>query len=100
MKCSLVFGSFKKLCSLQEFLLKWGPRAFITHLVSDGFLGREVEAVHLWKLSPQVVVQFSELGIPSVDVPLVVQDTDVDLEGTKHPSLSTGRIKNIFWGVG
>lgn len=56
MKCNLDSASFVDLGLLEEFELKWAQRASVTHLVSDGFLGREVEAVHLWKLRPQVIV--------------------------------------------
>lgn len=49
------------------------------HLVPNGFLGWKAEGVHLWELGPQLVVQLSELGVASVDVPLVVQDADVNL---------------------
>lgn len=53
------------------------------HLVPYGFLGGEVEGVHLWKLGPQVVVELSELGVTPVHVPLVIQDPDVHLRRGK-----------------
>lgn len=49
------------------------------HLVPDGFLGWEVEGVDLRKLRSQVVVELPELGVTPVHIPLVVQDTDINL---------------------
>lgn len=51
----------------------------LAHLVPDGFLGWEVEGVYLWKLRSQVVVELPELGVTPVHIPLVVQDTDINL---------------------
>lgn len=59
------------------------------YLVPNGFLGWEVEGVHLWKLGPQVVVELPELCVTPVHVPLVVQDADVHLRKSKKPSLSS-----------
>lgn len=55
-----------------------------SYLVSNGFFGGEAEGVHLVELGSQVVVECSELGITSVDIPLVVQDPDVHLKHGIH----------------
>lgn len=72
-------GQDKTETTVRSYLL-------IAHLVSDGFLGWEVEGVHLRELRSQVVVELPELGVTPVHIPLVVQDTDVDLrtQKTRH----------------
>lgn len=51
----------------------------LAHLVPYGLLGWEVEGVHLWKLCSQVVVELPELSVTPVHIPLVVQNTDINL---------------------
>lgn len=58
------------------------------YLVADGFLRWEIEGVDLWELRPQVIVQCSELSIPPIHVPLIVQDPDVYLKQQKKHILS------------
>lgn len=71
-------------------LLKWATERqrntylLPAHLVPYGFLGWEVEGVHLWKLWSQMIVELPELGVTSVHIPLIVQDADVHLRTCRH----------------
>lgn len=54
------------------------------HLVPYGFLGWEVEGVHLRKLWSQMIVELPEFGVTSVHIPLIVQDADIHLQTHHH----------------
>lgn len=54
------------------------------HLVPYGFLGWEVEGVHLRKLWSQMIVELPEFGVTPVHIPLIVQDADIHLKTCRH----------------